>query len=52
MARALAKGFKKSQLDECLREYEELNVWILNQSRTVVRFVDVNPDYDENENQD
>jgi len=27
-------------LDECLREYEELNVWVLNPGKTKVRFIE------------
>ena len=40
LPRVLARGLKKSQLDECLREYEELNVWVLNPGKTKVRFIE------------
>ncbi|KAF4519318.1 hypothetical protein B566_EDAN017659 [Ephemera danica] len=33
------KGFKPSQVDEAVEEYEELNVWQLNQARTKITFV-------------
>ena len=37
--RCAAKGFKPDQIDECLEEYEELNVWQINQARTRLTFV-------------
>jgi DNA replication licensing factor MCM7 len=33
------KGFKPSQVDETVDEYEELNVWQINQARTKITFV-------------
>lgn len=33
------KGFKPSQVDETVDEYEELNVWQINQARTRITFV-------------
>ncbi|XP_046988430.1 DNA replication licensing factor Mcm7 [Schistocerca americana] len=33
------KGFKPDQIDECIEEYEELNVWHVNQARTKITFV-------------
>lgn len=37
--RILAKGYTPNQFDECLDEYERLNVWHINQSRTRITFV-------------
>jgi len=37
--RILAKGYTPNQFDECLDEYERLNVWQVNQSRTRITFV-------------
>ena len=37
--RVLAKGFPPDQFEECLDEYERLNVWQINQSRTRIVFV-------------
>lgn len=37
--RVLAKGFTPDQFEECLDEYERLNVWQINQSRTRIVFV-------------
>ena len=34
-----AKGFKPDQIDECLEEYEDLNVWQINTARTRLTFV-------------
>ena len=33
------KGFTPVQVDECVEEYEELNVWLVNQTRTNLTFV-------------
>jgi DNA replication licensing factor MCM7 len=33
------KGYKPDQIDECLEEYEDLNVWHVNQARTRLTFV-------------
>jgi DNA replication licensing factor MCM7 len=35
----LAKGFSPDQFEECLEEYERLNVWQINQSRTRIIFI-------------
>ena len=35
----LAKGYTPDQFDECLDEYERLNVWQVNQSRTRITFI-------------
>jgi hypothetical protein len=36
--RCMSKGFKPDQIDECIEEYEELNVWSVNQTK--ITFVD------------
>lgn len=33
------KGFKPFQVDACIEEYEELNVWQINQTRTKITFI-------------
>ena len=38
--RCMSKGFKPDQIDECIEEYEELNVWSVNQTKTKITFVD------------
>ncbi|XP_071439916.1 DNA replication licensing factor Mcm7 [Hetaerina americana] len=37
--RCASKGFKPDQVEECIDEYEELNVWQVNQARTKVTFI-------------
>ncbi|XP_063223755.1 DNA replication licensing factor Mcm7 [Bacillus rossius redtenbacheri] len=37
--RCTSKGFKPDQVEECIEEYEELNVWQVNQARTKLTFV-------------
>lgn len=37
--RCTAKGFRPQQVEECLTEYEELNVWQINVARTRLTFV-------------
>ena len=37
--RILAKGYTPDQFEQCLDEYERLNVWQVNQSRTRITFV-------------
>lgn len=37
--RILAKGYTPDQFDECLDEYERLNVWGVNLSRTRITFI-------------
>nr|CAD7610854.1 unnamed protein product [Timema genevievae] len=39
MERCTSKGYKPDQVEECLEEYEELNVWQINQARTKITFV-------------
>jgi DNA replication licensing factor MCM7 len=31
--RCISKGFKPPQIEECIEEYEELNVWQVNNAR-------------------
>jgi DNA replication licensing factor MCM7 len=37
--RILAKGYTPDHFEQCLEEYERLNVWHINQSRTRITFV-------------
>ena len=37
--RCMMKGYKQDQIDHCLDEYEELNVWQLNQARSKITFL-------------
>jgi len=37
--RCTTKGFTPAQVDDCVEEYEELNVWQVNQTRTTLTFV-------------
>jgi len=37
--RCTAKGYAPDAVDECLEEYEELNVWQVNQARTKITFI-------------
>jgi DNA replication licensing factor MCM7 len=37
--RCIQKGFTPDQVDECIDEYEEINVWQVNQARTKITFV-------------
>ncbi|XP_067014629.2 DNA replication licensing factor Mcm7 [Anabrus simplex] len=39
MEHCTRKGFKPDQVEECVEEYEELNVWQINQARTKLTFV-------------
>ncbi|XP_026466222.1 DNA replication licensing factor Mcm7-like [Ctenocephalides felis] len=39
MERCSSKGFKPDQVDACIEEYEELNVWQVNQTRTKITFI-------------
>ena len=38
--RCMSKGFQPDQIEECIEEYEELNVWSVNQTKTKITFVD------------
>ncbi|XP_017774890.1 PREDICTED: DNA replication licensing factor Mcm7 [Nicrophorus vespilloides] len=37
--KCVGKGYKPHQIDDCIEEYEELNVWQINQTRTKVTFI-------------
>jgi DNA replication licensing factor MCM7 len=37
--RCVTKGYKPDQIDECIEEYEELNVWQIDTKRTKIMFV-------------
>lgn len=39
MDRCTNKGYKPDQVEQCIEEYEELNVWQINQARTKITFV-------------
>lgn len=39
MERCVSKGFNPDQVDACIEEYEELNVWQVNHARTKITFV-------------
>ena len=39
MAACTTKGYKPDHIDACLEEYEELNVWQVNQAHTKLTFV-------------
>lgn len=34
-----SKGFNMSQVDDCIEEYEMLNVWQVNQAKTTITFI-------------
>uniref|UniRef100_A0A1B6CHG2 DNA replication licensing factor MCM7 n=1 Tax=Clastoptera arizonana TaxID=38151 RepID=A0A1B6CHG2_9HEMI len=35
----ISKGYDPSQIEDCIEQYEELNVWQINQARTTITFV-------------
>lgn len=39
--RCLSRGYKPDQIDEAIEEYEELNVFSINQAKTKITFIDV-----------
>lgn len=39
MEQCTSKGFKPDQVDACIEEYEELNVWQVNQAHTKITFI-------------
>ena len=39
MEQCTTKGFKPDQIDACIEEYEELNVWQVNTARTRLTFI-------------
>ena len=40
--RCTSKGYKPDQINEAIEEYEELNVFSINQAKTKITFIDVN----------
>lgn len=34
-----SKGYNASQVDDCIEEYEQLNVWQVNQAKTTINFI-------------
>lgn len=39
MDRCANRGYAPNQVDKCIEEYEELNVWQINQTRTKITFI-------------
>jgi DNA replication licensing factor MCM7 len=39
MDRCTTKGYKPDEVDKCIEDYEELNVWLVNQTRTRITFI-------------
>lgn len=39
MEQCTTKGYKPDQVDACIEEYEELNVWQVNQAHTKITFI-------------
>lgn len=39
LERCTSKGFKPDQINDCIEEYEALNVWHVNQTRTQITFI-------------
>lgn len=39
LERCTSKGFKPDQVNDCIEEYEALNVWQVNQTRTQITFI-------------
>lgn len=39
MDRCTTKGFKPDQVDKCIDDYEQLNVWQVNQARTQITLI-------------
>ncbi|KAF9575802.1 Mcm2-7 hexameric complex component [Mortierella alpina] len=37
--RVLAKGFKVQELEDCLREYEDMNIWFVNDAQTKLTWI-------------
>ena len=37
--RCISKGFKPDQIEECIEEYEELNVWQIDTKKTKIMFI-------------
>jgi len=36
----LSRGRTQEDLDNCIKEYEDLNVWFVDDARTMIRFID------------
>jgi len=34
------RGYKQTDLDECIQQYQDLNILAINQKRTKIRFVE------------
>jgi DNA replication licensing factor MCM7 len=39
LEKCVSKGHNRDQVDSCIEEYEELNVWQVNQTRTKITFI-------------
>lgn len=39
MEKCAAKGYNPHQVESCIEEYEELNVWQVNQTHTKLTFI-------------
>ncbi|CAF0807088.1 unnamed protein product [Brachionus calyciflorus] len=39
LQKAIRKGFTPDLFEECMRQYEELNVWLINNARTKISFI-------------
>nr|UPN66600.1 DNA replication licensing factor MCM7 [Colaphellus bowringi] len=39
LEKCASKGYNPDQVDACIEEYEELNVWLVNQTRTKLTFI-------------
>lgn len=39
LERCISKGYKPDQVNICIEEYEELNVWQVNQTRSKITFM-------------
>ena len=39
LSKVLARGLRREDLDKCMDEYAELNIWQVNDGRTIIRFV-------------
>ena len=45
LPKVLSRGRTKEDLERCMGEYEELDVWQVNADRTIIRFVDDGDNY-------
>jgi DNA replication licensing factor MCM7 len=45
LPKVLSRGRTKEDLERCMAEYEELDVWQVNADRTIIRFVDDGDNY-------